>query len=193
MGGFGIGQAHRGRGSGIGPVRKTPPAERVTPYARPMADVLRYRPGWRQLPWFAGLFPVLLVATHEGPFTLGYVLLVTALLAVTVAVCAATRTGSGVDLRPDALVVHGLRSRVVLWSSVSAVYASTLLGIRVVYVVVDGRTRMLRAPTHTPFLAPDKDFDAKVSTIVDYWVARRGPAWTPPAWVPELSVQRGTT
>jgi hypothetical protein len=108
-------------------------------------------------------------------------------------VVAATRYGSGVDLRPDALVLHGMRSRVVLWSSVGAVYTSSLFATRVVYVVVDGRARLLRAPTHLAFVAPDRDFEAKADALSEYWLAHRGAAWTPPAWMPTLSVQRTTT
>jgi hypothetical protein len=158
-----------------------------------MSEVVRYRPGWRQLPWFSVLAVVALAGTHEGPVTAVDAALFAAFAVTVGCVIAAVRIGSGADLRPDALVIHGARSRVVLWSSVSAVYASSILGTKVVYVVVDGVPKMLRAPMHSPFLAPDADFDAKLATITEYWVARRGPAWTPPSWVPELAVGRTAT
>jgi hypothetical protein len=172
--------------------RKAAP-RRTAPYPRAMADIVRFRPGWRQTPWYLAVLAVVPASTHEGPITATTVLLA-AVFAVTLGcVAAATRYGSGADLRPDALVLHGVRSRVVLWSNVGAVRTSSLLGTRVVHVVVDGRARLLRAPTHLPFLAPDKDFDAKVDALTEYWVAHRGAAWTPPARMQALTVQRTTS
>jgi hypothetical protein len=35
---------------------------------------------------------------------------------------------------------------------------------------------------HTPFIAPDRDFQAKAETLYRWWVDHRGAEWTAPAY-----------
>lgn len=143
-----------------------------------MDGVIRYRMRWRQL--VAQTLPMMLFL----PLTVrpsGVLDVVAALFLLSAVVCF-LRMYHGVDLRSDALVMYGLRRRVVPWSRITWIQPSTMLGGRYVSVVFDGRSWMLRAPTHAPFLAPDPGFEAKLDTIMRTWVAHRGDAWAAPGW-----------
>ncbi|HEU0131595.1 MAG TPA: hypothetical protein VFQ85_11470 [Mycobacteriales bacterium] len=150
--------------------------------------VVRYRQEWRQLAWYLAMpVPFLfLTRADREPVML-------ALFAVTWGCVATAMRAYGVEVRPDALVLLGLQRRVVLWSDVDAVYTESVLGTRVVRVVADGRVLLVRAPTHLALVAPDPAFDAKVATLVRYWEAHRGSAWTPPRRAQATVVARTTT
>jgi hypothetical protein len=133
-------------------------------------ETVRFRPGWRQLQWWIVPFAAAQLLLYRGDRTRGVVLAFAAVYAVLIAcVIVAHRFLMGVDLRPDAIVLCGLRRRAFPWSEVHSVHRATMLGTHVVYVGARGRSWMLRAPTHQRFLAPDPDFDAKFATIVRYW------------------------
>ncbi len=79
-------------------------------------------------------------------------------------------------------MLNALRRRVIPWSEIGSIRESHVLGTTYVeaYVPAQRRNWKLRAPTHTPFVAPDPEFRAKVATIVLAWEAHRGPQWAPP-------------
>lgn len=83
-----------------------------------------------------------------------------------------------VELTPDALVLVDVRRTELPWTQITSVRAlDRSAGVRQVVVTARGRTYWLRAPQHTP-LAPDRDFDAKVATIKEWWERARPPVVT---------------
>ena len=148
-----------------------------------MGDVVRYRLGWRQLPW-----PVVLIlsgpyVSPPGPRTAADNLAYLAVyLTGSAAVLLLARFRRGCDLRPDGLVRRGvLRSRLVPWPDIASIEPRRMLRQHYVQVLAAGELLTLPAPTRAPFLAPDPDFETKVDTLLRYWVAHRGAGWTPPA------------
>ncbi|MFI5635093.1 hypothetical protein ACIA8E_38265 [Streptomyces sp. NPDC051664] len=85
----------------------------------------------------------------------------------------------GVTLTPSAAVVHNLRRQIIPWSDVQGVHTESSLGQRtvVIYEASGCRTR-LRAPM-TGALGWDRRFEEKFHTIERWWLAHRGPDWTP--------------
>jgi hypothetical protein len=139
--------------------------------------VIRYQVGWRQLPWYLSLcwLPQATVG-HWRFFWVGLlVIFVPELLWL---------KRMGIDLTPDALVLRGIRRRVLPWSEITSMRIAPLLGTQSILVTTRDGQRRLRAPVHTPFLAPDGDFHAKADTLHRYWVEHRGEGWAPvaPAW-----------
>lgn len=136
---------------------------------------IRLRPLWRQLPWYlpiAALAPSVVSSRRDGAPswpTVLTVVLVVVLVAETVFL-----KSRGADLRPDALVVRGLRTRVIPWHEVAWVGPAPLFGTQCVGIATTryGMLR-LRAPLHTPFLGPDPEFLAKARTIYEFWTERR--------------------
>lgn len=150
-------------------------------YPEEMDGVIRYRLRFRQVATFAW-FPLVPLAQ-----SLAYGQPVHAAVIVSL-VCSGwvlvLWRRFGIELRPDALVLYGLRTRVFPWPEIGALYESKLMGQRMlnIYVPGQGRPWMLRAPVHTAVLSPDPEFDAKAWTVMRSWEAHRGPQWTPPAW-----------
>lgn len=139
-------------------------------------ETIRYRVRWQQLLWAPGIMlpSVLLAAMSSGPPV------ASSLFCVVLLAEAAWLSTTGVELRPDALVMRGIRRRVLPWRDITWIGSAPLSWSQCVGVTTrHGRMRRLRAPHHTPFLAPDRDFLAKAHTIHDYWVAHRGPDWQP--------------
>ncbi|MGH1554427.1 hypothetical protein ACRAWF_28255 [Streptomyces sp. L7] len=92
----------------------------------------------------------------------------------------------GITLTPSAVVVHNLRRRTIPWPDIQAVQPESLLGTTtIVLYEANGRRTRLRAPS-TGFPARDRHFEEKFHTIGTWWLAHRGPDWTPfpprPAW-----------
>ncbi|XUL89647.1 hypothetical protein ACQ86D_25940 [Streptomyces galilaeus] len=92
----------------------------------------------------------------------------------------------GITLTPSAVVVHNLRHRTIPWPDIQAIQPESLLGTTtIVLYEANGRRTRLRAPS-TGFPARDRHFEEKFHTIGTWWLAHRGPDWTPfpprPAW-----------
>ncbi len=138
---------------------------------------ISYRVGWRQLPWF---LPVIwlpqLWLSHWTVFWIG-------LLVAFVPELLWLRT-TGIDLTPDALVLRGLRRRVMPWPEITSMRIAPLVGTQSILVTTRDEQRRLRAPVHTPFVGPDREFKAKADTLYRYWVEHRGGDWSPapPPW-----------
>jgi hypothetical protein len=148
---------------------------------------IRYRVGWRQVPWYLPLFFVPQATLgHWHLFWIGLlVLFVPELLWL-------KRTG--IDLTPDALVLRGIRRRVLPWSEITSMRIVPQLGQQAIVVTTRDEQRRLRAPVHTPFLGPDRDFRAKADTLYRYWVEHRGGDWAPvpPAWSAPWATSAGS-
>ncbi|WP_329165598.1 hypothetical protein OHB49_38895 [Streptomyces sp. NBC_01717] len=85
----------------------------------------------------------------------------------------------GITLTPSAAVVHNLRRRIIPWSDVQGVHIESYLGQRTVVIYeASGRRTRLRAPV-TGVLSWDRRFEEKFHTIGRWWLAQRGPDWTP--------------
>lgn len=140
---------------------------------------ISYRVGWRQVPWYLPLFWVPQALLGQG-FAKGV------LLAVVVVFVPEMfwLKRMGIDLTPDALVIRGVRRRVVPWASITSIRMQPMLGQQGVLVTTRDDQWRLRAPAHTPFLGPDREFQAKADTLYRYWVEHRGEDWAavPPAW-----------
>lgn len=147
-----------------------------------MDETIRYRPRTRQLPWLILVAPGAFFASAlmEEDGRTG-ALAAALLLAVAMAVELRWLSRTGVTLRPDALVLHGIRTRVLPWAAVDWITTERELGAWIVRVRGGGRPYRLRAPYHQAFVAPDPDFTAKARALYDYWVAHRGATWQPPA------------
>jgi hypothetical protein len=144
-----------------------------------MEGVIRYRLRWRQVAPQA--LPLALGITFNLWSPAGSPYVIASLLA-SAGIVAAGQRAFGVELRPDALVLYGLRRRIIPWSQIGVISVSSLLGQRYIRVYADGRDWSLRAPTHMKVLAPDPEFDAKLAMICWTWEQRRGPQWRPPMW-----------
>ena len=138
-----------------------------------MATV-RYRPRLRQLPWYLFLLPVLQLIWPPNPdarpVSRTFWVVVFTIMAAELAFLGRM----GAELRPDTLVLRGFRTRVVPWSDIIAMSKTRMFGTRYVTIHTPGDRWRLRAPTHTPIIAPDREFDAKADTIWRYWAANRG-------------------
>ena len=85
----------------------------------------------------------------------------------------------GITLTPSAAVVHNLRKRIIPWSDVQGVHTESSLGQRTVVIYeATGRRTRLRAPV-TGVLSRDRRFEEKFHAIERWWLAHRGPDWTP--------------
>ena len=147
-----------------------------------MEGELAFRPRWRQLPWWMALYPATYLF-QPGPDRLSGArigLVVALTLGIGAELLWLSRTG--VVLRPDAVVVRGIRKRVVPWRDVWWIGPYPQLGMQAVGIRTHDDLYRLRAPVHMPVLAPDREFRAKAQTIYDYWVSHRGPDWAPPAY-----------
>jgi hypothetical protein len=134
-----------------------------------VTEPIRYRPSWRQYPGWLLLLPAAQLVTMvvvDMRREARVIYLVTWLV-----LAVGVRWGRtlGVDVTEDALVMHGLRRRVLPWRRIDWVGEVSQLGTHRVAVRCGGRLRMLRAPYHHRLLAPDPDFEAKVRTIHDAW------------------------
>jgi hypothetical protein len=176
-------RVQRDAAAGRGSVLTTPDATACPIYDGSVADAeIGYRVGWRQLPWYLAIWPVLHLAfDHDRLGGVAFRAIALVLLVV-VAVETIWLKSMGVDLTPEALVVRGTVRRVVPWGEVRAMGVEPLLWSRTVVVTTyDGRRHRLRAPVHTPFLAPDPDFKGKADAMYFYWLAHRPEGWTPPS------------
>lgn len=88
-------------------------------------------------------------------------------------------TRFGITLTPSAAIVHNLRRRTIPWADIQAIQIEPLLGSRTVVLhEASGRRTRLRAPITGP-LSWDRRFEEKFHTIGQWWLAHRGPDWTP--------------
>lgn len=139
-----------------------------------VGETISYRPTRRQYPWGMWLIPashVFMVVALGSPPPFWPVL---AALDVVIVAEFFWLTTRGVDLRPDALVLRGIRTRVIPWRDITWVGPASLLGATMVgirYAGGPGRVVRLRSPQHLPVLAPDPDFLAKARTIYQTWRA----------------------
>ena len=79
----------------------------------------------------------------------------------------------GATLTDKALLVHGLRQRVIPWSRVTAVQVERFVGAqRVVVYDVDGRRTRLRMPSSVAF-GRDATFASKAAFIGHWWLTHR--------------------
>jgi hypothetical protein len=134
-----------------------------------VTEPIRYRPTRRQYPWWLLLLPVIQGGTYlvlDSPLPWPYYAV---LWPVLVAESFWLMT-FGVELTGDALVMRGLRKRVIPWRRIDWIGPVPYWGATMVGVRYGGRTRRLRAPYHQPFLAPDPGFEAKARTIYEAWV-----------------------
>ncbi|HVF03325.1 MAG TPA: hypothetical protein VNA20_00655 [Frankiaceae bacterium] len=141
-----------------------------------MDRVIRYRPRWRQLPWWNLLFFIqptinVLSGRLSGWWLLPLVVVYVGSLVL--------HRHFGVELRPDALVAYGLRTRVIPWRQIQWIGPSRLFTEDAVGVAYGGEVLRLRAPRHW-LLTPDPDFRAKAGMIHGYWGRHRGSEWRPP-------------
>ncbi|MEW2401725.1 hypothetical protein [Streptomyces sp. NPDC046862] len=101
----------------------------------------------------------------------------------------------GITLTSSAAVVRNLRRRTIPWSNVQAIHIEPYMGTRrLVLYEAGGRRTPLRAPI-TGFLAWDSGFEEKYHTIGRWWLAHRGPDWTPvpPPWAVRDSGNSGNS
>jgi hypothetical protein len=88
--------------------------------------VISYRVGWRQLPWYLAIWPVLNLANVRDENETAFRIFAAVLLVVLAAETAWLKT-MGVDLIPDAMVLRGLQRRVIPWGDVTAMSVEPLL------------------------------------------------------------------
>lgn len=128
---------------------------------------VRYRPGWRQLPWptLLCLLPAIRLAGHWP--------LRAALVLASLALVLRARAW-GLTLAPDALHLHGpYRTRSIRWPQVAEIKPTRRWGSNVVEIrTTTGRRVRPRAPFDAGGFGPDPDYFAKVDTIVGYWRER---------------------
>jgi hypothetical protein len=81
--------------------------------------------------------------------------------------------GYGVELTEESLVMRGLRTREIPWTSIRDITVTSMLGTKQVQLWMDdGKTTKLRAPiSGFPY---DPRFDRKLSTLLTWWQMRRG-------------------
>ena len=144
-----------------------------------MDQTIRYRPRTRQLPWLILVAPAGLLAGALADDTPRAVTFAGALV-VLMSVELRWLSRTGVTLRPDALFLHGIRTRVLPWAAIDWIAPERELGAWILRVRCAGRLYRLRAPYHQAFLAPDPEFTAKARVLYDYWLAHRGATWQPP-------------
>ncbi|WP_351223040.1 hypothetical protein [Streptomyces sp. NPDC002133] len=95
----------------------------------------------------------------------------------------------GITLTASAAVVHNLRRRTIRWSDVQGVHTESSLGQRTVVIYeASGRRTRLRAPV-TGVLCWDRRFEEKFHAIGQWWLAHRGPDWSPVS--PQLARRDG--
>ena len=140
-------------------------------------DTVRYRPGWRQLPWLNPAVALWVFWVDGAPPAV-----IAALTAAMLLVLWRVRQ-SGVTLAPDALRAHGaFGTQAVPWPQVADVESRRHRGCHGVDVrTTAGRRLRLRAPVHVAVLAPDPDYVVKVETITRYWRAHVAPPVASPA------------
>lgn len=87
----------------------------------------------------------------------------------------------GMELTPEGVVLRRNRSRTVLWNDVLDVRPGSMLWTRL--VVFDTPTGPVRswAPMTSPLLR-DRDFDAKLTYVRQWWWASRDRAQETPLW-----------
>jgi hypothetical protein len=103
---------------------------------------------------------------------------VVALLAIMAGLATVSWWHVRVVLEPDALVVRQLRRRSIPWASVQGIAAERHLGTwRVRVWLPEGRSIVLPAPS--TFLLGRPRFERRFHVIGRWWLAHRGPDWTP--------------
>ncbi|MEY9846807.1 hypothetical protein [Streptacidiphilus sp. MAP5-3] len=79
----------------------------------------------------------------------------------------------GAELTRQALVMRGLRTREIPWTSIRAITVRRQLGVkRVTLWLVDGSAHNLREPIGG--FPRDPNFDRKLHTLLVWWTQRRG-------------------
>jgi hypothetical protein len=155
--------------------------ERIGGSAACKAEI-RYRPPLlqRTLPVFAGLWVMLAImalaasrTAHPltGPEIREFI---TSIFVLTASFAYFTRE-EGVTLRPDGVVVHKTRKRVIEWRGVTDVSVEKKFAYRSV-VVRDATGRRIRLPAPGGYL--DHGFDDKARVIQSCWLGQHD--WTMP-------------
>ena len=85
----------------------------------------------------------------------------------------------GVDLTDQAAVLRGFRRRTIAWRDVQAVVRTRRFGWVVQLVPASGKPVTLRAPTTMWWGLGTAAYEHDFHRIDQWWLARRGPSWSP--------------
>jgi hypothetical protein len=137
---------------------------------------IRYHLPWQQYVWYLLPLspPVVLLASGRG----APAAIVLPTFAFGAAGLAVMWRRFGAEVRPDALVLHGIRRRVLQCARIERIEHRKKWWGTSVKVYADGRGWTLRAPVHDRLSSPDPEFDAKLETIQRAWAAHRLDRWT---------------
>lgn len=141
--------------------------------SRPDGSVasVRFRQPRRQRLYSAGFLALCFSPSIALQLSHGYPpLAMYALVPVCMAMAVPNRYGA--ELTQEALVMRGLRTREIPWTSIRDIAVRRRMGAkRVTLWLVDGTAHNLREPLGG--LPRDPDFDRKLHTLV-WWTQRRG-------------------
>ena len=98
---------------------------------------VRYRMGWRQMPWPQLAFFGLILLRENGRAV--DLALAVAFAAVAFGGMCLVLRRMGVELTPETLTIHGFGHRVVPWHRVGEVTTRRLLGTTSLRIRIDGR------------------------------------------------------